>query len=51
MSLDKAKTVTCINDLACMKHIESQYVIRRVFEFIDVEVVEHEGAAAVAASR
>ena len=35
MSVDNAKTVNCINHLACMKEIETEVVIARVCRFID----------------
>jgi ADP-heptose:LPS heptosyltransferase len=35
MSVDNAKTVHCVNDLACMKQIEPAYVVDRVRQFIE----------------
>ncbi|MDA2926306.1 glycosyltransferase family 9 protein [Acidobacteria bacterium AH-259-G07] len=43
MSLDNAKTVNCINNLACMKQIETDDVIRDVFSFIDREIGDQMG--------
>jgi heptosyltransferase-2 len=40
MSVDNAKTVNCINHLACMKEIETHHVIRQVIKFIDKEILK-----------
>ncbi|MFQ5737464.1 MAG: glycosyltransferase family 9 protein [Acidobacteriota bacterium] len=43
MSVDNAKTVNCINNVACMKEIKTAHVIREVHQFIRQQVVPGAG--------